>query len=321
MRPQLIGFSLAALMCAAAGAHAQDAAYPSRPVTLVVPTAAGSSTDTIARFFADHLARRLSQPFVVEPTPGGGGTVGVTRVLSRPADGYTVLVGTSATNAANFSLFKTLPYTPADFAPVACLYLLPPVVAVGAHVPAKTVAELVALAKASPGKLTYGYGSSSNKIGAELFKARAGVDILGVPYKGAQQVIGDILGGRIDMNVESATTVVPHAEKGTMRILAVLSEKRLASMPDVPTIAEAGLANAVMTPWVGVFVKAGTPQPIVDKLNAAYGAVLATPEYAQLEGRAKSQSFMCSPAELGAFAQKEVVRWADLAKIANIERE
>ena len=321
MRHHPLRFVLAALLLAAPATQAQDAAYPSRAVTLVVPTAAGSSTDTFARFFADQLARRLNQPFVVEPTPGAGGTLGVNRVLSRPADGYTVLMGTSATNAANFSLYKTLPYTPADFAPVACVYLLPPVVAVGSHVPAKTVAELVALAKASPGKLTYGYGSSSNKIGAELFKARAGVDILGVPYKGAPQVISDILGGRIDMNVESATTVVPHAEKGAMRILAVLSEKRLASMPDVPTIEEAGLANAVMTPWVGIFVKAGTPKPIIDKLNAALGASLASPDYAQLESRAKSQAFFCSPAELGAFAQKEVQRWAELAKMANIERE
>ncbi len=241
--------------------------------------------------------------------------------MSKPADGYTVLMGTSATNAANYSLFKSLTYTAGDFAPVACLYRLPQVVAVRSGVPVKSVAELVALAKASPGKLTYGWASTTNKIGAELFKSRTGSDILGVGYKGPQQVITDMLGAHIDMVVESAVNIIPHATSGAMRILAVMSPTRLPSLPDVATMEELGFADAVMLPWVSVFTKAGTPADIVGKLNAAFGTALASPDYAKLEARAQSQSFKCSPDELAKFAQAEAQRWERLVKLADIERQ
>ncbi len=310
-----------ALLIGAGGAVAQQPAFPSKPVTLIVPNAAGTSTDQFARFFADQLSKKLNQPVLVDPTPGASGSIGVSKFLTRPADGYTVLFGTSATNAANYSLFNNLPYKATDLAPVACLYLLPPVVAVRSTLPVKTVAELAAYAKANPGKVTYGWGSTTSKVGGELFKARTGTDILGVPYKGSPQVMTDMLGGRIDMTVESAVVVLPHAEAGTMRILAVTSSSRLDSLPNIPTLEEAGLKDAVMTPWVGTFVKAGTPPEIIDKLNAAFGSVIASPEYAAMEAKAKSKSFMCSPQELGRFAQAETQKWADLVKLAGIEKE
>lgn len=312
---------LGALVIGAGSVAAQQAAYPSKPVTLIVPNAAGTSTDQFARFFAEQLSRKLGQPFLVEPTPGASGNIGVSKFLTKPADGYTVFVGTSATNAANYSLFNNLPYKESDFAPVACLYLLPPVVAVRSTLPIRSIAELVTYAKANPGKMTYGWGSTTSKVGGELFKARTGTDILGVPYKGSPQVMTDMLGGRIDMTVESAVVVLPHAESGNMRILAVTSPSRLESLPNVPTMEEAGVTNAVMTPWVGIFVKAGTPQEIINRLNAAYGSVIASPEYAAMEARAKSKSFMCSPQELGNFAHAEAQKWGELVKLAGIPKE
>lgn len=322
MKYMRLALIFSALAIGSGGVAAQPSSYPNKPVTLVVPVGVGSSTDIIARFFGEQLSKRLNQAFVVEPTPGAGGTLGVQKLLSRPADGYNVLMGTSATSAANFSLYKTLPYSASDLAPVACMYTMPTVIVIRGDLPVKNLAEFVAYAKANPGVLNYGAGSSTAKIGAELFKARTGTNIREIPYKAPQQVFTDLMGGRIDMAAESAVATLPFTQRGALRILAVLSPTRASSMPDIPTMEELGFPKTSLAPWVGIFVKSGTPPEIVNKLNAAFGAVLASPEYAAFaENTAKSQSFICTPQELGQFAQAETVKWRELIKLAGIEPE
>ena len=308
-----------ALLIGATGANAQN--FPNRPLTIMVPNAAGSSSDNFARFFAQELSKGL------EAACSGGGQSRRRRNAGRPGSAEAScrrlydLVGKQLHARRQLQLVQESALRTERFAPVACLYRLPTVLAIREGVPAKTAAELVAYAKANPGKLTYGWSSSTNRMGAELFKARTGTDIQPISYKSPPQVVNDMLGGRLDMVVEAGVTIFPHAEAGTMRILAVSPSTRLKSIPNVPTMEEAGYKDASLTPWSSAYVKAGTPPDIIDKLNAALATVIASPEYTALEAKAMSQSFLCSPAELEKFTTSEIKRWSDLVTLAGIEKQ
>jgi tripartite-type tricarboxylate transporter receptor subunit TctC len=290
-------------------------------MTFIAASAAGSSTDTVARFLAEQVSKSLKQPVMVEDIPGANGIIGNVEFLKRPADGYTVIIGTNSGQAANYSLYKTVPYQPQDFAPVACLLRSPSVLVVRAGLPVKNIQELIAYAKENPGKLTYGWGSSTTKVGAELFRSLTGANIRAISYKGTPQMITDMLGNRLDMFFDVPVTVLPHVQSGTMRALAVTSDSRVSAMPDVPTMQEAGVKEYVLAPWYGAFLKAGAPQEVINKLNAAFAAALKTPEYLDYEAKSGTQPFSCSPEELGKHVTAEIKKWRDLIELAGIEKQ
>ncbi|HEY8357151.1 MAG TPA: tripartite tricarboxylate transporter substrate binding protein [Ramlibacter sp.] len=273
---------VALLAMAATVAAAQDA-YPSRPVKIVVPYAAGGPADMLARMVAEKLSPRLGQPVVVENKPGAGGHAGGEQVAKAPPDGYTLVLATIAHNGA-VKLYKNLRYDPlAELQPVILLAESPSVLLVNNAVPAKNVNELLSLARAKPGQLSYGSAGngSAMHMAAELFKHMTKIDYMHVPYRGGAPAMADLLGGQIQMLFESVGTAHQHLKGGKVRALAVTSATRNPSLPDVPTVAEAGVAGYSSVPWYTLSAPRGVPAPIVDKLNAEINAVLKSPELAQ----------------------------------------
>src|SRR5258706_11816108 len=259
-----IRFTLAtvAAMALAAPACAADNDYPNHPVKIIVPFAPGGSTDVVARILADKLATELKQNFIVDIRAGASGNIGADAVAKAPADGYTLLMGTTGVLSINGHLFKNLAFDPdRDFIPVSYTSLITNVLVVNPEVPARTVQDLVRLAKAKPGALTFassGSGSSTHLSG-ELFKALAGVDILHVPYKGSSQALIDVISGQVTMLFDNAPSSLPFIEQGKLRALAVTSRKRLPNLPDIPTLEEAGVAGYESLSWSGTLAPPGTP--------------------------------------------------------------
>jgi tripartite-type tricarboxylate transporter receptor subunit TctC len=269
----------AAAMLLAAGAAA--AAYPDRPVRLVVPFPAGGGADFMARALAQKLSAQLGQPVVLDHRAGAGGTIAAEVVAGAAPDGYTLLFGTVGTHAINVSLYAKLRYDPVkDFAPVSLTHLAPRVLVVHPSVPAKTVPELIALARAKPGELTFGSAGSggTNHLSGELFKSMAGIDLVHVPYKGSAPASVDLLGGRITMVFDSIVAWGDHIKTGKVRALGVTSLRRSAALPDVPTIAESGLAGFDVANWLGVLAPAGTPKDAIARLNAEIRIAMADAE-------------------------------------------
>ncbi|MFT4194676.1 Bug family tripartite tricarboxylate transporter substrate binding protein [Ottowia sp.] len=263
--------------------HAQDA-YPSKPVKVIVALPAGGSVDMVARLVRQHLAADLGQPFVIDNKAGGSGQIGVPQVARAAPDGYTLMVSPASFLTTNKSLFKSLPYNPeADFAPITKLVNQAVVLVVPEKSRYATMADLLAAAKAAPGKLTYassGDGSPQHLAGLML-ESRAGLKLLHVPYKGGAPAITDLIGGQVDMVLAPLPEALPHLKAGKLRALGVLSTQRVALLPAVPTMREAGIDNLVLSAWIGFLAPARTPQPVLDKLNKAVHAVL------QGEARAK----------------------------------
>ncbi|MFT3779217.1 MAG: tripartite tricarboxylate transporter substrate binding protein [Ottowia sp.] len=277
-------FALAACALGATlAAHAQDA-YPSKPVKVIVALPAGGSVDMVARLVGQHLAADLGQPFVIDNKAGGSGQIGVPQVAKAPPDGYTLMVSPASFLTTNKSLFKSLPYNPeADFAPIAKLVNQAVVLVVPEKSRFATMADLLAAAKAAPGKLTYassGDGSPQHLAGLML-ESRAGLQLLHVPYKGGAPAITDLIGGQVDMVLAPLPEALPHVKAGKLRALGVLSTQRVSLLPAVPTMREAGIDNLVLSAWIGFLAPAKTPQPVLDKLNKAVRTVL------QGEARAK----------------------------------
>jgi tripartite-type tricarboxylate transporter receptor subunit TctC len=251
------------------GALAQ---FPSKPVTLVVPVAPGGILDTVARMIAPAMAKSLGQPVVVDNKPGASGNIGATIVARAQPDGYTLLVGYSMFHVGNPAMFKDLQWDPTrDFASVAMLVVSPHVLAVHPSVPAKDVKELVALAKAEPGKLNYATPGSGSvpHVGMELFKQQTGTDFTHVPYKGAGPAMQDVIAGNVQVTVATPPSLLGFVQSGRMRALAVTARERHPQLPDVPTVAEAGYPDFLLEAWVALFAPAGTPPDAVAKLNAA----------------------------------------------------
>lgn len=308
----IVGFALA---LAAVLAHSQ--AWPSKPIRYIVPFAPGGTTDILARTVGDKLAIALGQPVVIENKPGAGGGVGAEITAKSTPDGYTIMGGTISTHAINASLYKSLPYDPVrDFAPIVLIARVPNMLVVHPDVPAKDVAELVALLRANPGKYTFasaGNGTSQHLSG-ELFKSMAGAEMQHVPYKGSPPALQDVMGGQVSMTFDNITTAWPLAKGGKLRALAVTTAKRSAIAPDVPTLAEAGLPGFEVGSWQGVFAPAGTPPDIVRRLNAEIVKILNTQEVRDKLAALGAEVVGNTPEEFATMVKAEVGKWADVVK-------
>ena len=308
--------ALAALLLAAALAHAQP--YPSKPVTLIVPYPPGGGTDFFARTVGQKMAETLGQPVVllVDNRPGAATIVGAQVAAKAPADGYTVLLGDSATYAINPSLYKKLPYDPVkDFAPVSLtgrFALL--LVANPAVLSADSTRALVAAAKKHPGAIAYGSPGSGtpHHLAMELFKERAGIDLLHVPYKGAAPAVQDLLGGRIATMFLDLATGAPQLKGGKVKALAVASPKRIAALPDVPTLNESGFPGFEAWAWQGFAVPAGTPKEIIATLNSAYIKAIADPAVRQKISDVGIEPLHSTPQEMADYIRSETAKWAQL---------
>lgn len=312
--------ALASLALAATGALAQD--YPSKPITFVVPFAAGSATDQLARAIGQGVTDATRQSIVVENKPGASGFLAAQQVAKAPADGYTVLISTNTTHAANEHLFKSLPYDPVkDFAPLTLLGKGGQIMVVNPKVEAKTVGEFVALAKKSPGKLTFGSGSSSSRIAGELLQQMAGIQILHVPYKSNPLAITDLLGGTIDMMITDTATGIPQVKAGKVRALGVTALKRSPLAPDVPTIDEAGVKGYEMGFWFAAWVPANTPPAVVKRLQELLVAATKSPAAVKFYETTGIDPATSTPEELAKFQASESQKWGRIVQAAKIEKE
>ena len=296
-------------------AHAQT--WPTKPIHWIVPFAPGGTTDILARTVGEKLSASLGVPVIVENKPGAGGAVGATYTAKAPPDGYTIMGGTISTHAINASLYKDLPYDPVkDFVPITLIARVPNMLVVNPSIPAKNVAELIALLKKNPGKYTFassGNGTSQHLSG-ELFKSMAGVDMQHIPYKGSPPALQDVVGGQVTMTFDNITTAWPLAKNGNLRALAVTTARRSAIAPDVPTMAESGLPGYEIGSWQGAFAPAGTPPEIVKRLNAEIVRILNLPEVKEKLLGLGADPVGNTPEQFAALVKSEVVKWADVVK-------
>jgi tripartite-type tricarboxylate transporter receptor subunit TctC len=312
---------LLALGCALLPAHSYAQVFPSRPLRIVVPFAPGGSTDIFARLIAERLAAPLGQPVVVENRAGASGNIGAEAVAKAPADGYTILMATTGVMAINNALFKSMTYDAAkDFEPVIFIASITNVLAVPVDLPAKNVAELIALAKKEEGKLTFassGAGSSTH-LSAELFKSMAGIDIVHVPFKGSGQALIDVVAGRVSMIFDNMPSALPHIKGSKLRPLGVTGLKRSGALPDVPTIAEAGLPGYESLSWSGFAVPAGTAKAAVQRLNRETAAILATSDMKQRLAEQGAEAVGGAPEAFAEHVRKEREKWGRLVRERNI---
>jgi tripartite-type tricarboxylate transporter receptor subunit TctC len=301
------------------GAGAQQA-YPSKPIHVVVPFTAGGSTDVVARIVADKLSQRVGQPVIVDNRAGAGGAIGSDFVAKSPADGYTLLVGTSSTLAIAPHVYTKLPYNPQrDFVPVTLLGTADIMVVVNpTRVAARSIKDLVAYAKSNPGKLTFasgGNGSISHLLG-EYFKSMAKVDMVHVPYKGDAQMVIDLIGGQVDMAFGTAVAFLPHLKSGKLVGIAVTNPARSTSLPDLPTVSEAGVPGYEAVQWFGIAAPTGTPAAVVQKLNNEMRAILALPDVRAKFGDLGFDVVGNTPDEFARFIAGENQKWKKIADIA-----
>lgn len=306
---------LALLLCTAFGAFAQS--YPSKPVRLIVPFPPGGAVDYYARAVQGRLAETLGQPILIENRAGAGGMVGAETVAKAPPDGHTLLVGNIAALATNVGVYPKMPYDPAkDFAPIIRTVAVNYVMAVHSSVPARSVAEFIAYARANPGKLSYGSAGSGSAphLATELFKQRTGIDVLHVPFKGGGPMVTDLLGGQIHMVIADQANLMPHVKAGRLRALGVGTLERSAAYPELPTIAEAGLAGFEARAWQGIVGPASTPPDTVNHLNAAFAKVMAMPDVHQRLLEGGLDPIPGTPREFGDFIRAEIAKWSKVAK-------
>jgi tripartite-type tricarboxylate transporter receptor subunit TctC len=320
-RTLLCALACAAVFVAAADARAQS--YPVKPIRMIVPFPPGGPIDVMGRITGDRLSQGVGQTVVIENRPGAGAVIGSKAVASAEPDGYTLLFGSSGSLAVTPALYKNAGYDPVkSFAPVAAVAEGPLVLAVHPAVPAKTVAELVAHAKANTGKLNYGSGlGTPPHIAYGLFKLLTKTDVLFVPYQGAAPAITDLIAGRHAFIIDAPGVLMPHIQGGKLRALAVTSPGRYAELPDVPTMAEAGYPDFVMTFWTGVVAPAGTPQPVIERLNRAINDGLNSAEMKKSLARFRVEPRPGAPKDFAAFIASESKKWASVITAAGIKVE
>ncbi len=307
--------ALAAIAFAASGAAAAQA-YPSQPVRMIVPFAPGGATDIIARLVGQKLAERLGQSVVIENKPGAGTTIGNAEVARARNDGYTLLFAPTPFVISQV-VYPSLPYDPQkDFAPVSLLAVSPFILVVNAAFPAKTTAELVAMAKAKPGTITFASAGNGTvpHLAGELFKLRAGIDLVHVPYKGGGPAIVDLVSGQVPMMFATPIEVSQHVQSGRLRVLGTTSLKRLDALPDVPTLSESGYPDFEVLSFFGVLAPAGTPAAIVQRLAAELAAVMQLADVRERFAQQSAEARVLGPAEFGAFLARERDKWADIVK-------
>src|SRR5215468_6528911 len=311
-----ISVAAVALMISAA-AHAQDG-WPQHAITLVVPFGAGGSADLTARILQTHLQTGLSAPFVIENRGGAGGSLGAGFVAKAPNDGYTLLVGTVSSNAVNAALYTKLPYDlDRDFQPVSRLVLFPNLLFVNPKIHATSVPALIEYLKANPGRVNYGSSGigTSSHLSMVMFALATGTEMTHIPFRSTSEVVNSMIGGHIDLGIDSMTTTIPHARSGAVRALAVTTPQRSASAPDLPTIGET-LPGYEATAWQGLFAPAGTPRPIVDRLAAEVKRILELPDVASSLKAIGAEPTPMPPDAFAAFTRSERAKWKEVVRIS-----
>ncbi|MBL8353418.1 Bug family tripartite tricarboxylate transporter substrate binding protein [Delftia deserti] len=317
-----VAIAIAGLGLGGTAALAQGG-YPAKTITMIVPAAAGGTTDLAARMAAQALAPVIGQSVVVDNKGGGNGSIAASLVKRAEADGYTLLMQYSGYHVISPHLTKARIWEQGDFQPVANVLSAPQIIVVRSELPVKTLAELVAYAKANPGKLNYassGNGSLQHVTGAML-EQQAGIKMVHVPYKGTGPALQDLLGGQVDLTFGTAPPFMPHVQSGKLRVLAVTGPQRLPSLPDAPTTAEAGYAGVNATSWFAVFAPAATPRPVIDKLTADLKKVVENPAFKQKAQEQGATADYMNPQQLGAMVKTEWSNWSQVVKSSKIEAE
>jgi tripartite-type tricarboxylate transporter receptor subunit TctC len=297
-------------------------AYPSKPITIIVPFGPGSATDTIARIIGQHLSAALNQTVVIEDKPGANGAIAAAYVARAAPDGYTLLLSTNSPHSAAPTLNKTVAYDPVkDFAPISRAGSYTLMLVLNPQVPAKTIPELIAYAKANPGQLSFASGNTSGVVAGETLKSWAGINIVHVPYRSVPPALNDVLGGRVSMMFADLTTGVPHVKAKALRALAVTRMQRSKLIPELPTLHEAGVTNFDMDSWAAMFAPANTPPQIVTRLNRELRKIIDNPEINAKLADMGFEAFSSSPEELGDFVKVQLVKWTKMIKDAGIQPE
>ncbi|SAH93605.1 lipoprotein [Bordetella ansorpii] len=297
------------------------AAWPDKPITVIVPASPGGTTDISARIISDKLSQKLGQQVIVENKAGAGGIIGAQALARAKPDGYTLIMGNIGPNAINYSLYKSLPYKPEDFAPITTVISVPNILVVHEATPVKTVAELIAFIKKDPAAATFGSSGAgqSPHMSAELFKQRAGIQATHVPYKGAGPAVAGLMARQFTFMIDNLPSSMASIQGGKFRALAVTSDKRVPELPNVPTMAEAGVPDMVVTAWFGLMAPAGTPKDVIDKIQRAASEVLKSEDvitrFRALGGQAGGES----SAQFTAFVDSERARWKDIVAKSGVE--
>lgn len=321
-RRHALSAAAGALMALSIAAPAAAQTFPAKPITFVVPFAAGSATDQLARAIGQSITNDTKQAVVVDNKAGASGMIAAAAVAKAAPDGYTILITTNTTHAANEHLYKKLSYDPVkDFAPITGLGKGGQVLVVNPASPHKSVGDLVAFAKKNPGKLAFGSGSASSRVAGEMFKQLAGVDILHVPYKSNPFAITDLLAGQIDLMITDTSTGMPQITAGKLRALGYSTQKRSAQLPEVPTIDEAGVKGYDMGYWFAAYAPAGTPAVVVNRLNELMQAATKSATAKSFFDMSGSEAWTTTPADLAKFQAAETLKWGKVIKAAGIEAE
>jgi tripartite-type tricarboxylate transporter receptor subunit TctC len=322
LRREFLAATIAMLTIGAGLTPAAAQSYPSKPIKMVVPYTPGSPVDVLARVVTQHLSARLNQTIVVDNRPGAGTTIGTKAAAIADPDGYTLLIAATSFIISS-SLYSKLDYDPIkSFAPVAMVAIAPQIQVIAPSVPAKTVQEFIAYAKANPGKLNFGFGLGTlPQILGESFKAVTGTDIVSIPYKGGAQAITDMLGDRIHMNFGTLSTLLPLIQQGRIRAIAVTTEARAKDLPDVPTMMESGLPQLALSFSAGILAPAGTPPAILEKLNSEMNEALKSPEMIASFAKLGFEPKSWSTAQYGKFLAGEMRKWPPIIKASGVQPE
>jgi tripartite-type tricarboxylate transporter receptor subunit TctC len=313
---------LAAILLVATSTFVQAQDWPTRPLRIVVPFPAGGSADTQTRVIADELSKALGQPVVIENKPGAGGNIGASEAARSQPDGYTLFMATTGTHASNASLYDKLPYDPVkDFAPLTLVTIYPQVVVPSLKMKDASFKEVVAQLKAAGDKSNFGSSGtgSPTHLGGELFKRATGTQMVHVPYRGQGPALNDMLAGQLDVMFPSISDVLSFLQAGKLRAIAVMSDTRLKQIPDVPTMAELGYPDVTSSIWTGLYTRAGTPQPVIDRLNSELVKIINSPAF---KDKFEALGFVVkssTPQELAAFTAAETKRWGDIIKTLGIK--
>ena len=316
--------TFALLIVGFASSHAAwGQGYPNKPVRIVVPFAAGSATDIVARLVGEELTNVFGQAFIVDDKPGASAIIGAEIVAKALPDGYTLFVTTNTSHSANPFLFKKLPYDPVkDFTPVAGIMIIPVIVVVDPKLPINSMQELISYTKANPGKVSFGYGNSIGQVVGASFAKAVGITVTPIPYKSSPQAMTDVIGGQVSYGVTDMAAGQQLVKAGKLRAIGVSSEKRSALMPDLPAISETpGLSGFDVTAWVAMFAPAGTPKEIVDKLSVEVKKALAKPEIKDRITQFAAETMPSNSEQLGVFVRAQLANWGKRIKDAGIEPE
>ena len=319
---RLAAIALTSAIAVWSGSAPGQSAYPTGPVRIVVGWPPGQTTDIVARVVAEQLSREMGQQFVVENKPGAAGIIGTEFVKNAKPDGYTLSINSTGPMAINPGLYKQLPYDPVkDFAAVGMIVKVPIYLAVNKDVPANNFAEFVTYVKANPGKLAYGSGGNGTtaQLATEMLKGLTGMDLNHIPYKGNPAAMTDLIGGRVIAMIDSAPSVIPRYKAGQIKVLGIAALSRSANEPDIPTIAEQGVPGFEAMTWIGLFAPAGTPRPIVDRLNAALNKAVLSPALSNTLEKSGAEPAQSTPDEFAATLKKEVASWGKVIRDADIK--